>query len=132
MGIRLTSADRFVALMFVLILLLLGSGLVGAHRVFGYGIVLWLGVLAGLGFVRTGQPRTWLAAILVFVCLAIGMTGILFYESAVVSSTADTVLGFHPATAFLVYGIWAPGLFTLGVAFVLLFDQLIDSGQDAA
>lgn len=125
-----SGADRVVALLFLLVLLLLGAGLSGAHRLFGLGIVVWLGVLAGLGFVRSGRPRTWLAAVLVFACLAIGMTGVLVNESAVVSGVADTVLGFHPGTAFLVYGIWAPGLFTLGLAFVLLFDDLVDDGGD--
>lgn len=124
-----TRGDLVVGVLFALILTMLASGLAGAHWVFAYAIVVWLGVLAGIGFVREGQPRTWIAAALVFLCLAAGMTGVLVNESVVVTGVADTVLGFHPGTAALVYGIWAPGLFTLGVAFVLLFDRLVDAGE---
>jgi len=122
--------DLVVGVLFVLVLVMLVSGLAGAHRVFAYAIVAWLGVLAGIGFVRKGEPRTWFAAALFLLCLALGMTGVLVNESVVVETVADTVLGFHPGTASLVYGVWAPGLFTLGVAFVLLFERLVDGGGD--
>jgi hypothetical protein len=125
-------SDRIVGLLFVLVLLLLTSGLMGAHWAFAYALVAWLGVLAGIGLVRSGELRTWVAAVLVFTCLAIGMTGVLLNESAVVRSVADTVFGFHPGTAFLVYGIWAPGFFTLGVAFVLLFDRIVKPGPHSS
>lgn len=124
-----TRSDGVVALLFFLVLLLLVSGLLGMHWVFAYALVAWLGVLAGIGFIRAGEPRTWFAAVLVFACLALGMTGILVNEGAIVSSAADTILGFHPGTASLVYGIWVPGFFTLGVAFVVLFDRLADTAQ---
>jgi hypothetical protein len=129
---RFTNEDAVVGLLFVLMLLLLVSGLAGAHRVFAYGIVAWLGVLSGIGFVRAGVPSTWIAAALVFIGLSLGMTGVLLNESVIVRSAADTVLGFHPGTASLIYGIWAPPLFTLGVAFVLLFDRLVDDEQDSS
>jgi Na+/melibiose symporter-like transporter len=122
--------DRVVGILFVIVLLLLVSGLLGAHWVFAYGLVVWLGVLAGLGFVRSGDLRTWIAAALVFTGLGLGMTGVLLNESAVISDVADTVLGFHPGTAALVYGIWIPGFFTLGVGFVLLFDRIVKPGRN--
>ena len=125
----LTFKDGVVGLLVVLILLLLISGLLGAHRIFAYALVAWLGALAGIGFARAGEPRTWIAAIVVFAFLACGMTGVLLNESVVVESVADTVLGFHPGTAALIYGIWVPGVFSLGVGFVLLFDRLIDTGR---
>lgn len=127
-----SRSDLVVGLLFVLMLVLLVSGLMGAHWVFAYGIVMWLGVLAGLGFVRAGQRRTWIAAALVFIGLFLGMTGILQNESVVVTSPADTVLGFQPGTASLIYGVWVPGFFTIGVAFVLLFDRLGDSGEGSS
>jgi len=124
-----TFKDAVVGLLFVLMLILLVSGLLGAYQVFAYALVAWLGVLVGIGFARSGQPRTWMAAGWVFAWLVIGMTGVLMNEAVVVSSVADTVLGFHPGTAALVYGIWLPGAFSLGIGFVLLFDRLVDSGQ---
>lgn len=127
-----TRRDLVVAVLFVLVLLMLVAGLMGAHRVFAYAVVAWLSALAGLGFARLGEPPTWIAALLVCAGLSIGMTGVLLNESAVVSGATDTLLGFHPGTAFLVYGIWAPGLFTLGVSFVLLFDRLFESGNDSS
>lgn len=128
----LTRKDGVVGILFLLVVILLVSGLSGSYWVFGYAVVTWLGVLAGIGFVRTGDAITWFAAALVFVCLALGMTGILVNEDVVVRSTTDTVLGFHPGTAALVYGIWVPGLFTLGFAFVILFDRLVDSGKHSS
>jgi len=116
--------DRVVGLLVVLILLLLYAGLTGAHWLFAYALVGWLGVLAGIGFVRAGEVSTWIAAVLVVTGLGLGMTGVLLNEAVVVTSTEDTVLGFHPGTASLVYGIWVPGLFTIGLAFVLLFDRI--------
>ncbi|MDH4124721.1 MAG: hypothetical protein OEW64_02240 [Gammaproteobacteria bacterium] len=127
----IAGIDQVVALLFVIVLVLLVSGLTGAHWVFAYALVTWLGVLAGIGFIRPGDRRTWLAALLVFLGLALGMTGVLVNESVIVTTTADTVLGFHPGTASLVYGIWIPALFTIGLAFVLLFDRLIDSGNNS-
>ncbi|MDH3265900.1 MAG: hypothetical protein OEM25_02935 [Gammaproteobacteria bacterium] len=127
-----TLKDSVVGLLFVLMLLLLLAGLTGAHWVFAYALVAWLGVLAGIGLIRSGDARTWLAALLVFAFLALGMTGVLLNESAVVRDVADTVLGFHPGTASLIYGIWLPGFFTLGVSFVLLFDRIVKPGQNAS
>lgn len=121
--------DWMIGFLLVLMLLMLAAGLAGAHWVFAYAVVTWLGVLAGFGFVRRGDARTWIAVALAFAMLLVGMTGILLNESVIVESTADTVLGFHPGTASLVYGIWVPGLFTLGVAFVLLFDRLVEPGR---
>ena len=128
----MSAMDRVVMLLVVLILLLLYAGLTGAHWLFAYALVGWLGVLAGVGFVRAGDARTWIAAALVAIGLCLGMTGVLLNEDVVVTGTADTLLGFHPGTASLVYGIWVPGLFTIGLAFVLLFDRIYRSGNDAS
>jgi hypothetical protein len=45
-------------------------------------------------------------------------------ESAAVQSAGDTILGFQPGTAFLIYGVWIPAFFTMGVGFALVFDRL--------
>lgn len=127
-----TTADLVVGILSFLVVLLLVSGLTGAHWIFAYGITAWLGMLAGIGFVRAGEPGTWIAAAVFFICLLLGMTGVLINESVVVRSAADTVLGFHPGTASLVYGVWVPPLFTLGAAFVLLFDRLVDRDRGSS
>jgi hypothetical protein len=69
-------------------IVMIGSGLTGHSRVFGYAVVLFIGVLAGLGF--------------------------------------------QAGTAFVVYGIWLPAFFTLGVTYVLVFDRLSDQSAVAA
>lgn len=118
--------DGFVLLVAALLVIMLGTGLTGAYRPFGYALVGLLGLLAGLAFVRQGRPVTWLPPIVATVVLAAGMTGMFVNESFVVRSAADTVLGFHPGTAFLIYAVWIPAFFTLGVGFAVLFPQLAD------
>ncbi len=125
--------DGFVLLVAILLVVMLGTGLTGSYRLFGYSLTGLLGLLAGLAFVRQGKPVTWLPPIAATVVLAAGMTGMFVNESVVVRSVADTVLGFHPGTAFLIYAIWIPAFFTLGVGFAVLFPQLTgDTGPDGS
>jgi len=121
--------DGFVLLVAVLLVVMLGAGVTGAYRLFGYALVGLLGLLVGLAFVRQGKPLTWIPPILATVVLAAGMRGMFVNESVVVRSVADTVLGFHPGTAFLIYAVWIPAFFTLGVAFAVMFPHLTGDGS---
>jgi hypothetical protein len=123
------SRDGFVLLVAVLLLVMLGGGLTGDYRLFGYALVGLLGLLVGLAFVRQGRRVTWIPPIVATIVLALGMRGMFVNESVVVRSVADTVLGFHPGTAFLIYAVWIPAFFTLGVSFAVLFPQLADDGS---
>jgi hypothetical protein len=58
--------------------------------------------------------------------LLVSLTGAFAFQAVTVTSPADTTLGFQPGTAFVIYGIWIPALFTLGLTYVLLFDRLAD------
>lgn len=116
--------DGFVLLVAGLLVVMLGSGLTNSYRLFGYALVGLLGLLVGLAFVRQGKSLTWIPPILATVVLAAGMRGMFVNESVVVRSVADTILGFHPGTAFLVYAVWIPAFFTLGVGFAVMFPQL--------
>ena len=51
--------DGFMLIVFALLVVLLGAGLIGADRVFAYGFVGLLGLFFGLGFVRRSRPVTW-------------------------------------------------------------------------
>jgi hypothetical protein len=121
--------DGFVLLVLALLLVLLGAGITGAYRVFGYTFVALVGLFTGLGFRRRGRWVTMVPPILASAVLAIGMTGIFLNESAAIQTVDDTRLGFHPATAFLVYAIWMPAFLTLGVSFAVLFEAV--AGQTA-
>jgi hypothetical protein len=88
-----------------------------------------LGTLAGLGLVRRRQPLTWIATGVVFAGFFIGMNGLLRNESVVVRSPEDTLLGFQPGTAYLIYGIWVLAFFTLAGGFSLLFNRLGDGDR---
>ncbi len=116
--------DGFVLLLLLVMLVLLASALIGAYRVFGYALVALLGLLMALGFVRRGDPVTWLPPAIATAVLLVAVTGMFASERAVVRTAADTVLGFQPGTAFLVYGIWIPAFFTMSVGFALVFDRL--------
>jgi len=118
------AQDRYVLAMFLLFLVLLVAGLTGAAQMFAYGLAALLGVVVGRGLGRRGVGATWVVVAL-FVAVVFGaMTGLFRYQSVVVRDVGDTVLGFHPATAILVYGLWIPAFITLGVGFAVLFDRL--------
>lgn len=118
--------DGFVLVLLLVLLVLVASGLSGAYRVFGYTLVVFLGMVSALGFVRRADGVTWLPPILATTVLLVAFAGLFATEDAVVRTAADTVLGFHPGTAFLIYGVWLPSFLTLGVTFALLFDRLAD------
>jgi hypothetical protein len=126
--------DGFVLVLLALMLVLLGAAVGGAYRVFGYGLVAFVGLMAGLGFIRRRDPRTWAPPVLATVVLLVAFTGMFANESAAVHGAGDTMLGFQPGTAFLIYGVWIPAFFTMGVSFALIFDRLRAddaSGPDA-
>jgi hypothetical protein len=116
--------DGFVLLLLAVMLILLGTALGGAYRAFGYTLVAFVGLMTGLGFSRRRDPATWGPPIVTTLVLLVAFSGMFAYESAAVHSAADTRLGFQPGTAFLIYGVWIPAFFTLGVSFALLFDRL--------
>lgn len=123
--IRLDPAqDRYVGAMLILFVVLLWAGLTGSYVVFAYALAAMFGVLAGRGLGRRGVGATWVVVALVVVVLFPAMAGMLRYQSVVVRDVGDTVLGFHPATAILVYGVWIPAFLLLGVGFAILFDRL--------
>lgn len=126
--------DGFVLGLLVVMLVLLVSGLAGAYRVFGYALVAFLGMFIGLGFVRQGDPVTWAPPAVATAVLLIAFAGLFANETAIVRDAGDTVLGFQPGTAFLIYGIWIPAFFTMGLSFAVVFDHLghdRDSDSDA-
>lgn len=118
------AQDRFVAAVLALLVILLGAGLTGSHGVFAYALATLFGVLAGRGLGRRGAGAPWVVVALVTVVFLAAMTGMLRYQSVVVRDVGDTVLGFHPATAILVYGLWIPAFLMLGIGFAVLFDRL--------
>lgn len=124
--------DGLVVAVLVCMLVMLVAGLAGAYRVFGYALVAFLGTLMGLGFIRRGDRVTWLPPLLATTVLLVSLAGMFANESAVVRDASDTVLGFQRGTAFLIYGIWIPAFFTMGLSFALVFDRLADEGTRSA
>lgn len=124
--------DRFVIALLVVMLAMLCAALSGAYRVFGYALVTFLGMLMGLGFVRRGDRRTWGPPVVATSVLLIALTGMFLNEGVSVSDPSDTLLGFQPGTAFLVYGLWIPAFFTMGLSMTWMFDRLARDDKDAA
>jgi hypothetical protein len=124
--------DRVALAILALALTMIGAGLTGSSRVFGYAVVLFIGLLAGLGFARRGDARTWWPPVLATGVLLISLTGAFAFEASPVHSAGDTVLGFQAGTAFVIYGIWIPAFVTLGLTYVLVFDRLSDRTAAAA
>jgi hypothetical protein len=118
--------DRVPLAILALSIAMIVSGLGGHSRVFGYAVVLFIGLLAGLGFVRRRDRSTWWPPVVATLVLLTSLAGAFAFEAAPVDGVAETVLGFQAGTAFVVYGIWIPSFFTLGVTFVLVFDRLGD------
>lgn len=116
--------DRVALAVLVLSTVMIGAGLTGNSRLFGYAVVLFIGLLTGLGFVRHDKPATWWPAAVATAVLLASLAGAFAFEAAPVYGVKDTVLGFQTGTAFVIYGVWLPALFTLGVAYVLLFEHL--------
>lgn len=103
---------------------MLGAAVTGSPAVFAFGTVVVLGLLAGLAFVRRADVTTWVPPIVATLVLAVAMTGVFLEQATPVNGVADTVAGFQAGTAFLVYGIWVPAFFTLGLGFALVFHRL--------
>lgn len=116
--------DGFVLVLLGVMLVLLAAALGGAYRVFGYALVALLGLLMGLGFVRRRDRATWLPPAVATAVLLAAFTGLFLNETRQVHRPADTLLGFQPGTAFLIYGVWLPALFTMGGGFAVVFDRL--------
>jgi hypothetical protein len=116
--------DGAVLALLALMIVLLVAGLAGAYHVFGYALVLFLGMLMALGFVRRGDPVTWVPPLLASGTLLAAFAGMFAYETRPVASASDTWLGFQPGTFFLIYGVWIPAFFTMGVSFALVFHRL--------
>jgi hypothetical protein len=119
-----TRLDRFVMALLAVMVAMLAAAVTGAYRVFGYALVTFLGMLMGLGFVRRGDRATWGPPATAISVLLVAFTGMFLNESSPVESSADTVLGFQAGTAFLVYGVWIPAFFTMGLGMTLSFDRL--------
>lgn len=117
------ARDGWVLALLAAMVVLLVASLSGAYQLFGYTLVAFLGMMAARGFVSRDRV-TWVPPILATVVLLVAFAGIFRYERAAVQSAADTMLGFQPGTAFLVYGIWVPALFTMALSFTLVFDRL--------
>lgn len=120
--------DVFVLATFVFLVAMLLAGLTGAHAAFAYAMVGLFGAFIGRGLLVRGALATWVVTGVACLVLLGSVAGMLAQESFIVRSVSDTVLGFHPATAYLVYGIWIPAFFTLGVGFALVFEHLERAG----
>lgn len=118
--------DGIALALLVLSIVMIGAGLSNHPRLFGYSVVLFIGLLAGLGFVRRHLQATWWPPALATMILLASLGGAFAYEAVPVNGPDDTLLGFQQGTAFVVYGIWVPALFTLGLTYVLLFERLAE------
>ena len=67
--------DGFALGILALLVVLLAAGLTGTSRVFGYGLVAFFGLFAGLGFVRRGDPVTWWPPAVVTAVLLLSFMG---------------------------------------------------------
>jgi hypothetical protein len=118
--------DGMALAVLVLSIVMIASGLTGHSHVFGYAVALFIGLLAARGFGRPRDPVTWWPPAVATLVLLASLAGAFALETARVDDAADTVLGFQAGTAFVIYGVWIPAFFTLGVTYVLLFDRLAD------
>ncbi len=116
--------DGPVALIFFELLVLLVAGVAGWYHLFAFVLIFTIGTFAAIGFARRDDRMSWGPPLAGTIVLLAGMLGVFAYEDVVVRSVEDTALGFHPATAFLVYLIWLPGFFTLGLTYTLTFERL--------
>lgn len=124
--------DGFVLLLLAVMAVLLLAALTGSYRLFGFGLVAFLGMLMWLGFARRGDPVTWVPPLAGAAVLLAAFAGIFTYETSPVRDPADTILGFQRGTAFLVYGIWIPAFVTMGVGFAWVFDRLARDEDSSA
>lgn len=123
--------DGTVLMLLALMLVMLGAALTGTYRVFGYALVALLGALMTLGFGRRGDPVTLVPPVLATTVLLVAFSGMFATEQTLVLSARDTVLGFQPGTAFLVYGVWIPAFFTVGIGFAAVFNRIMAADDRA-
>lgn len=116
--------DGAVGLLFFELLVLLVAGVAGWYHVFGVALVFTVGTFTAIGFARRDDRLSWGPPLAATIFLMAGLLGVFAYEDVVVRGVGDTTFGFHPATAFLVYLIWLPGFFTLGLTYTLTFERL--------
>lgn len=116
--------DGVVLAIYVELVVLLYAGLTGTYHIFGYTLAVFLGTLVAMGFVRRADAWTWAPALVSTAFLIFGLTGVFLNETAVITSEEDTAFGFHPAVAFLVYVIWIPSFFIVGLGYTLAFSRL--------
>jgi hypothetical protein len=112
-----------LALLLVCVIML-AAALRGSPAIFAAGTVALLGLLAGLAFVRRHDRVTWVPPAAAILVLSVAMTGLFLEQATPVHTVSDTVAGFQAGTAFLIYGIWIPAFFTLGLGFAIVFDRL--------
>lgn len=111
-------------------LVMLGSALTGHEQVFGYSLVAVFGLIMAMGFFRRRTPATWLPPTLAVIALLIALTGMFATQSTEVADASDTVGGFQPGTAFLIYGLWIPAFLTLSVGSAFVFNHLSEGESD--
>lgn len=116
--------DAVVFILLLVFVVMLAAALLGSPTVFAYGTVGALAGFMGIALVRRRDSVTWVPPIAATLVLLGAVTGIFVYQDSPVRSPADTVGGFQTATAFVVYGIWIPAFFTVGVGFAAVFDRL--------
>jgi hypothetical protein len=122
--------DGHIVALFILMVVLLVSGLAGAYQVFGYALMAYIGVSLAMGYVRSGRPITWVPPVVTTVLLFISVIGMFAYQSTPVLSADDAVLGFQLGTTFLIYVLWVPMFFTLSLGFVWIFGDWIGDTSD--
>ena len=122
------ARDGWVLGLLAVMVVLLMASLSGAYQVFGYALVAFIGMMIARGFAERDR-LTWVPPLIATFVLLLAFTGLFRYERVPVHSVDDTVLGFQPATAFLVYGIWIPAFFTMGLSFALLFNRLTNDAR---
>lgn len=124
MPARSRLIDTVVLALLLVCVTLLAAALLGSPTVFAFGTVAVLGLLSGLAFVRHHDWTTWVPPLAATLVLVVAMTGVLLEHATPVHTVSDTVGGFQAGTAFLIYGIWIPAFFTLGVGFAVVFNRL--------
>lgn len=121
--------DTFVLVLLLVFVTMLMAAVLGSPTAFAYGTIVALGLFMGLAFVRRDDPVTAIPPLAATLVLLVAMTGLLLYQDTPVHSVDDTVGGFQHGTAFLIYGIWIPAFFTLGVGFAAVFNRLEDPSR---
>ena len=113
-----------VLALLIVFVTMLAAAIMGSPAVFASGTIVVLGLLSGLAFVRRRDWVTWVPPVAATLVLTVAMTGVFLEQATPVETVHDTIGGFQAGTAFLIYGIWIPAFFTLGVGFAAVFNRL--------